>query len=80
MGEGLKLSGRGLLDTTRLASSPVNVWRDICASNAGAIAEALDQLIAALSAIRADLDRGETLDELFGDAARWRAELLKQQR
>jgi len=80
MSEGLKLSGRGLLDTTRLASSPVNVWRDICASNAGAIAEALDQLIAALSAIRADLDRGETLDELFGDAARWRAELLKQQR
>ena len=80
MGEGLKLSGRGLLDTTRLASSPVNVWRDICASNADAIAEALDQLIAALSAIRADLDRGETLDELFGDAARWRAELLKQQR
>ena len=79
-GEGLKLSGRGLLDTTRLASSPANVWRDICGSNADAIAEALDRLIAALSAMRADLDRGDTLDALFADAARWRAELLKQQR
>jgi len=79
-GEGLKLSGRGLLDTTRLASSPANVWRDLCASNADAIAEALDRLIAALSAMRADLDRGDTLDALFADAARWRAELLKQQR
>ena len=79
-GEGLKLSGRGLLDTTRLASSPANVWRDLCASNADAITEALDRLIAALSAMRADLDRGDTLDALFADAARWRAELLKQQR
>jgi len=79
-GEGLKLSGRGLFDTTRLASSPVNVWRDICAPNADAIAEALDRLIAGLTAMRADLNRGEALDELFGDAARWRAELLKQQR
>jgi prephenate dehydrogenase len=78
--EGLELSGRGLLDTTRLASSPANVWRDICASNADAIAEALDRLIVVLSAMRADLDRGEALDDLFGDAARWRAELLRQQR
>jgi hypothetical protein len=30
--------------------------------------------------MRADLDRGDRLDDLFGDAARWRAELLKQQR
>ena len=38
--DGLRLAGRGLADTTRLASSPANVWRDICQSNADAIGEA----------------------------------------
>jgi len=28
--EGLRMAGRGLVDTTRLASSPADVWRDIC--------------------------------------------------
>ena len=40
------VAGRGLVDTTRLASSPADVWRDICATNADAIGAALDQLIA----------------------------------
>jgi prephenate dehydrogenase len=75
--DGLKLSGRGLLDTTRLASSPVSVWRDICASNADLITQALDELIAALTALRADLEGDATLDTLFADAARWRSELLR---
>lgn len=76
--EGLKLSGRGLLDTTRLASSPAGVWRDICSSNADLIAQALDELIAVLTSMRADLEHGDALSELFSDAARWRSELLKQ--
>ena len=75
--DGLKLSGRGLLDTTRLASSPASVWRDICASNADLITGALDELIAALTALRADLNGDATLETLFADAARWRSELLK---
>jgi prephenate dehydrogenase len=77
--EHLQLSGRGLLDTTRLASSPANVWRDICAANADLIGQALDELIAALTALRADLSSPQSIDELFADAARWRAELLKHQ-
>ena len=74
--EGLRLAGRGLIDTTRLASSPASVWRDICAANADAIGEALDQMIAALTRLRAGLAEGDTIDALFEDAARWRAELL----
>ncbi len=31
--EGLALAGRGLVDTTRLASSPSGIWRDIAATN-----------------------------------------------
>jgi prephenate dehydrogenase len=78
MEEGLKLSGRGLLDTTRLASSPASVWSELCASNADFIGGALDEMIATLQSLRADLDRGETFDDLFSAAALWRAELLKQ--
>lgn len=75
--DGLRLAGRGLIDTTRLASSPADVWRDICAANADAIGIALDQLIAQLSALRRSLASAETIDTLFSDAARWRAELMK---
>ena len=76
--DGLKLSGRGLLDTTRLASSPASVWRDVCAANADLITGALDELIAALTSLRADLNGDGTLETLFADAARWRTELLKR--
>jgi prephenate dehydrogenase len=75
--EGLAVAGRGLVDTTRLASSPANVWRDICANNADVISGALDQLIDRLNDLRADLHRGEALEAVFGGAARWRGELMK---
>lgn len=75
--DGLRLSGRGLVDTTRLASSPAGVWRDICAANADEIGHALDRLIARLIELRADLRDGTQLDSTFEDAGRWRAELMK---
>jgi prephenate dehydrogenase len=77
--EGMTLAGRGLLDTTRLASSPGHVWRDICAANADLIADALDELIDTLTALRNGVKDGNTVEALFADAARWRAELLKHQ-
>ena len=76
-GAGLAVAGRGLMDTTRLASSPSSVWRDICSANADAISGALDQLIDRLNDLRADLQRGEAIDAIFGGAARWRGELMK---
>jgi prephenate dehydrogenase len=73
--EGLALAGRGLVDTTRLASSPAAIWRDIAASNADQIGPALDALIAVLQSLRADLPVGSRLDEVFADAANWRKQL-----
>ncbi|HKB12153.1 MAG TPA: prephenate dehydrogenase/arogenate dehydrogenase family protein [Vicinamibacterales bacterium] len=73
--EGLALAGRGLADTTRLASSPADIWRDIAATNADQIGPALDVLIAVLQDLRADLKDGERLEEVFTEAARWRAAL-----
>jgi prephenate dehydrogenase len=75
--DGLRLAGRGLVDTTRLASSPASVWRDIAASNPDFIGEALDGLIATLSELRRDLVHGDTIEKTFSDAGRWRAELMK---
>jgi prephenate dehydrogenase len=74
---GLRLAGQGLVDTTRLASSPADVWRDICLTNADEIRGALDQLIERLSDLRSDLERADVIDAVFDDAARWRAELMK---
>ena len=73
---GLRLAGRGLVDTTRLASSPPDTWRDVCATNADAVGEALDELIARLLELRADLRSGDAVSRIFTEAARWRAELM----
>jgi prephenate dehydrogenase len=74
---GLVLAGRGLADTTRLASSPPDIWQDIAATNADEIGPALDALIAVLHELRRDLAEGDYLAEVFTDAARWRATLKR---
>ena len=74
---GLRMAGQGLVDTTRLASSPADVWRDVCVTNADEIRKALDLLIDQLSEMRSALDRAEIVDAMFSDAAEWRAELMK---
>jgi prephenate dehydrogenase len=73
----IRFAGQGLVDTTRLASSPAEVWRDICSTNSDEIARALDLLIERLSDIRSDLQRTEIIDSVFDQAAHWRAELMK---
>lgn len=75
--DGLALTGRGLSDTTRLASSPAAIWRDICATNADEVAAALDALIGELQALRGDLESGDGLVRIFESAAAWRGVLAK---
>ena len=73
--DGLSLAGRGVVDTTRLASSDAAAWRDVCATNADEIRPALDALIEALETLRDDLGTGSRLDELFESANDWRETL-----
>lgn len=73
--EGLALAGRGLVDTTRLASSPAEIWNDIAGTNADEIGPALDAIIDALTALRSDLAKGDELRRVFTEAEQWRAVL-----
>ena len=70
--DGLALAGRGLRDTTRLASSPSAIWRDIASTNAANVADALDQLIGVLQRLRDDLSDGRVLTDVFQSAADWK--------
>jgi prephenate dehydrogenase len=74
--DGLNLSGRGLQDTTRLASSPADIWKEVCATNADEIGSALDALISVLRQLRADLQTGKSIEEVFESANLWRETLL----
>jgi prephenate dehydrogenase len=69
---GLALAGRGLVDTTRLASSPADIWQDIASTNGDEIGAALDALIAVLEELKQDLKDGDRLAAVFADATRWR--------
>ena len=72
---GLRLSGSGLADTTRVAASPAPIWSDICATNADEVLPALDRLIATLQTLRGQLAQDESIAPLFESAQRWRARL-----
>ena len=73
--QGLALAGKGLVDTTRLAASPSDIWKDIGATNADEIGAALDTLIAVLTDLKKDLGSGEQLEQVFTAASRWRERL-----
>jgi prephenate dehydrogenase len=75
--EGLLLAGRGLVDTTRLAASPADIWKDIAATNTDQVGAALDTLIALLQELRRDLRDGDRLADVFDEANRWRQSLPK---
>jgi prephenate dehydrogenase len=70
--DGLTLAGRGLVDTTRLASSPSTIWKDVAATNADELGPALDALISVLQDLRRDLVSGQRLAEVFTSAREWR--------
>jgi prephenate dehydrogenase len=73
--DGLAVSGQGLADSTRLASSPAGVWTEICQTNAAPLGAALDALIADLQQVRQQLTVPEKMAKWLESGARWRSEL-----
>ena len=77
--DGLALAGRGLRDTTRLASSPAAIWRDIAATNPMCVTAALNALIETLQTLRSEIHHPETaFNEIFSSAARWKERLERR--
>lgn len=72
--DGLALAGRGLRDTTRLAASPPDIWRDIIQTNRDNIVPALEELIRVLRELQQD-DSAAALERTFEAAASWKREL-----
>jgi prephenate dehydrogenase len=58
--DAMKLSGRGLMDMTRLAASQWSVWEDILSSNADEIAQALDEAASEIKSLREAVATGDT--------------------
>jgi prephenate dehydrogenase len=73
--DGLALAGRGLRDTTRLATSPADIWIDVCRTNRDHVADALDRLLREIEALREGLDKPEIIRSTFETAASWRDRL-----
>jgi prephenate dehydrogenase len=74
---GLELAGAGLRDTTRLATSPPDIWRDIAATNEDVLHESLDALIRTLTEMRDSLATGSAIEDVFTSACRWRESLQR---
>lgn len=72
----LAISGPGLADTTRLAFSSYDLWRDILATNTGAIERAIGNYIQKLEHMRANLRTRELQAEF--EAAAGLAKRLRQ--
>lgn len=72
--EHLLACGPGLLDMTRLAASPFEVWRDILATNEAWVREALEACLETVRGIR-EAAGADALARLFESANRFAARL-----
>jgi prephenate dehydrogenase len=70
--DGLAHAGRGLMDLTRLASSPGDIWQGIIATNADFIGEAIDALTSELGAARQAIGQSDDVARRFEAGRHWR--------
>jgi prephenate dehydrogenase len=72
----LQMAAGGFRDLTRIASSPYDMWRDICQTNAGQIREMIDLFLSEMASIRKELD-SEDLGSRFEYANEVRGRIPK---
>jgi prephenate dehydrogenase len=72
------LAAGGFRDTTRIAASSPEMWRDICLTNADALLDALDDYESALGRFRTALEQkdGAALEEAFASGREARLRIL----
>ncbi len=72
----MQMAAGGFRDLTRIASSPFDMWRDICQTNAGQIIEMIDLFLEEMSSVRKTID-GEELGSHFEYANEVRGRIPK---
>lgn len=77
---GVALSGAGLFDTTRLASSDARLWAAILAQNADQVVPALRHYRRSLATLERRLRSPTALRAAFEAAQRWRVQLERAHR
>lgn len=75
----LSLSGGGLKDITRIASSDPVMWRDICLTNKRPVVQLIDQFQDTLENIKVmiEQDQADSLQEIFANANVHRGKLVE---
>ncbi len=75
----LKFSGKGFMDTTRVASGPANVWTDILMTNPQTCVDGIDALIERLKEFRKAVKAGDEkkVDKLLAAAGDKRAKMIQ---
>ena len=75
----LKFAGKGFMDTTRVASGPVNIWTDIFLGNTKNTAGGIDKVIAQLEKLKKAITAGDKkqIEKLLEKARLSRARLVK---
>lgn len=75
----IKFSGRGFIDTTRVASGPANVWTDILMTNSDTCVEAIGKLMDQLQILQAAIAAGDTrkVSKILAQASQKRAKLIQ---
>lgn len=81
-GDVLSMSGGGLRDITRIASSDPVMWRDICLKNKQPVVTLINQFQEALENIKTliEQDQADALQEAFADANVHRGKLAETNR
>ncbi len=77
--EQLRLTGKGFIDTSRIASGPANIWADILLSNADNTSKGIDTIIAELRKIQKALKAGDQkqVEKLLETARNKRDTMIK---
>lgn len=72
-------SGRGFIDTTRVASGPSNVWTDILMTNSETCVEAIEKLVDRLEALQDAIAAGDAkqVNKMLSQASQKRAKLIQ---
>jgi len=77
--EELKFSGRGFIDTSRIASGPANIWTDVLLTNSANITRGIDKMVKELHKLREAMNSGneKSLHRLLEQARNKRKALIK---